>query len=102
MAQERNSRRSSCQEAYRRMNERAKARLDWKFEVAFGLLELFDRVVSTVGLFPWVKVTKCSGPAEWHRCRHSVIPELNPWISLRSPLSILTESAPGCRPCSNG
>jgi hypothetical protein len=24
------------------MNERAKARLDWKFEVAFGLLEVFD------------------------------------------------------------
>ena len=49
MAQERNSRRSSCEEAYRRMNERAKARLDWKFEVAFGLLEVFDRLVSTVG-----------------------------------------------------
>ena len=27
---ERNSRPSSCEEAYRRMNERAKARLDWK------------------------------------------------------------------------
>ena len=49
------------------MNERAKARLDWKFEVAFGLLEVFDRLVSTVGAIPWVKVTKCSGPAEWHR-----------------------------------
>ena len=49
MARERNSRPSSCEEAYRRMNERAKARLDWKFEVAFGLLEVFDRLVSTVG-----------------------------------------------------
>jgi len=28
---------------------RAKARLDWKLEVAFGLLEVFDRLVSTVG-----------------------------------------------------
>jgi hypothetical protein len=49
MARERNSRPSSCEEAYRRMNERTKARLDWKFEVAFGLLEVFDRLVSTVG-----------------------------------------------------
>ena len=41
------------------MNERAKARLDWKFEVAFGLLEVFDRLVSTVGAISlWVKVTK--------------------------------------------
>jgi hypothetical protein len=31
------------------MNERAKARLDWKFEVAFDLLEVFDNLVSTVG-----------------------------------------------------
>ena len=31
------------------INERAKARLDWKFEVAFGLLEVFDGLVSTVG-----------------------------------------------------
>ena len=31
------------------MIERSKARLDWKFEVAFGLLEVFDRLVSTVG-----------------------------------------------------
>ena len=31
------------------INERAKARLDWKFEVAFGLLEVLDRLVSTVG-----------------------------------------------------
>jgi hypothetical protein len=30
------------------MNERAKARLDWKFKVAFGLLEVFDTLVSTV------------------------------------------------------
>src|SRR5258708_4261875 len=102
MARERNSRPSSCEVAYRRMNERAQARLGWKFQVAVGLMEVFDRLVSTVGLFPWVKGTKCSGPAEWHRCRHSVIPGLNPWISLKSPLSISTESAPGCRPCSNG
>ena len=33
----------------RRINERAKARLDWKFEAAFGLLEVLDRLVSTVG-----------------------------------------------------
>ena len=48
MAQERNSRLYSCEETYRRMNERAKARLDWKFEIAFGLLEVFDTLVSTV------------------------------------------------------
>ena len=28
---------------------KAQARLDWKFEVAFGLLEVFDRLVPTVG-----------------------------------------------------
>ena len=50
MARERNSRPSSCEEAYR-WDKRAResATLDWKFEVAFGLLELFDRLVSTVG-----------------------------------------------------
>src|ERR1700751_4652171 len=58
------------------MNERAKARLDWKFEVAFGLLEVFDKLVSTVGAISLGQDTKCSGPAEWHRCRHSVIPGL--------------------------
>ena len=31
------------------ISERTKARLDWKFEVAFGLPEVFDRLVSTVG-----------------------------------------------------
>ena len=67
MAQERNSRPSSCEEAYRRMNERAKARLDWKFEVAFGLLEVFGRVVQLSGLFPWVKVTKLKHSRGWLR-----------------------------------
>jgi hypothetical protein len=33
-----------------RINERAKARPGWKFEVAFGVLEVFDRLVSTVGV----------------------------------------------------
>ena len=64
------------------MNERAKARLDWKFEVAFRLLEVFDRLVSSVGAISLVKVTKCSGSAEWHPCRHSVILGLNPWIGI--------------------
>ena len=50
MARERNSRRSSCEEAYRRdKRTRQSATLDWKFEVAFCLLEVFDRLVSTVG-----------------------------------------------------
>ena len=50
MARERNSRPSSREEAYRwDKRTRQSATLDWKFEVAFGLLEVFDRLVSTVG-----------------------------------------------------
>jgi hypothetical protein len=66
MASERNSSGSSCEEAYRRMNEQTKARLDWGFGVAFGLLEVFDRHVSTVGaIFPGSRLPdRCSGPAE--------------------------------------
>jgi hypothetical protein len=50
MARERNSRPGSCEDAYR-WDKRARqsATLDRKFEVAFGLLEVFDRLVSTVG-----------------------------------------------------
>ena len=49
MARERNARPSSREEAYRWDKRTRQARLDWKFEVAFGLLEVFDRLVSTVG-----------------------------------------------------
>ena len=39
------------------------ARLDWKFEVAFGLLEVFDRLVSTVGgYFPGSRLLKVAAP----------------------------------------
>jgi hypothetical protein len=39
------------------MNERAKARLDWKFEVAFGSARVVERLVAkSRGLFTWVKV----------------------------------------------
>ena len=63
MTRERNSRPSSCEEAYRRMNERTKARLDWKFEVAFGLLEVFDRLVSNCrGYFPGSRLLSVAGP----------------------------------------
>jgi hypothetical protein len=49
MARERNSALAHARRLTGGINERAKARLDWKFEVAFGLLEVFDRLVSTVG-----------------------------------------------------
>ena len=63
MASERNSRRSSCEEAYRRINERAKARLDWKFEVAFGLLEVFDRLrINCRGYFPGSRLLNVAAP----------------------------------------
>src|SRR5262245_39612632 len=73
-----------------------------EFDRALGHSLLKRRVELTNFAFCPLSLDACSGPAEWHRCRHSVIPGLNPWISLKSPLSISTESAPGCRPCSNG
>jgi hypothetical protein len=71
MAQERNSRPSSCEVAYRRMNERASIG-NSKLSSVYWRSSIDSYQLS--GLFPWVKVTKCSGPAEWRRCRHSVIP----------------------------
>ena len=71
MARERNSRLHSCEVAYRRMNECASI---GNSKLPSVYWRSFDRLDQLSGLFPWVKVTKCSGPAEWHRCRHSVIP----------------------------
>jgi hypothetical protein len=34
------------------MNERTEARLDWRFEVAFSLLEVFEDSYQVSGLFP--------------------------------------------------
>jgi hypothetical protein len=77
------------------MKERAKAHLDWKFEVAFGLLEVFDRLVSTVGaISPGSRLLNVAAPQNGIGVGISVKPRLNPWISLKSPLSISTESAP--------
>ena len=74
MARERNSRPSSCEEAYRRMNKRAKRASIGNSQLRSVYWRSSIDSYQLSGLFPWVKVTKCSGPAEWHRCRHSVIP----------------------------
>jgi hypothetical protein len=49
MAREHNSRPSSCEEAYRRDKHTRQSAARLEFEVAFGLLEVFDRLVSTLG-----------------------------------------------------
>src|SRR6516165_12656302 len=40
-----------------------RARLDWKFEVTFGLLAVFDRLVSTVGaISPGSRLLRVAAP----------------------------------------
>jgi len=49
MTRERNSRPSSCEDAYRRDKRTRQSAPQLEIRIAFGLLEVFDRLVSTVG-----------------------------------------------------